>query len=97
MDKTRVTAEIDGKEIPVEIIDNKDKFQGSSYQRAENKSQTYKPFFHKQALVPFIMGGAVLVGLIVLSLTLFIWALPVIVPLMLVFLIVKGYRNSRSI
>lgn len=72
-------AEVDGREVPVEIIED-EKDEGASGDRV---------FFRSGSVVPFVITGIILAGIVVLSLTLFIWALPLLVPLFLVLFILR--------
>ena len=48
-----------------------------------------------KTLLPFIAGGTMLIVVLLLSITVFIWALPVIIPLFIVWLIFRNTSNRR--
>ncbi|MFH1837477.1 MAG: hypothetical protein ABH862_05140 [Candidatus Omnitrophota bacterium] len=77
-------ARVDGREIPIEIL-------GKDEKGARNpRPQTFSVW---KAYVPFVVSGLILVGTIVLSITLFVWALPVLLPILLVIFIARMIKK----
>jgi len=80
--KEKPWAEVDGEEVEVEIISEK----------SERGPQQYRKINRWRFLLPFVLGGAVLAAVAFLSITIFIWALPVLLPLLVVWFIIKWMR-----
>ena len=81
--KTTYKAKIDGREVPVDIIE-----EGVPVGRTERKTHVW------QGVLPLVMAGVVLVGIAFLSISLFIWLLPVLLPVVLILLVVRMIRQA---
>ncbi|MBF0217315.1 MAG: hypothetical protein HQL30_10025 [Candidatus Omnitrophica bacterium] len=81
-----IKAEIDGKDVPVEIID-----EVSEPKRRDGGSRAKPAAGNWKLFLPLIATGIVLVLFLVASLTLFVWALPVLVPLFLIWFVVNVF------
>lgn len=81
--KTTYKAKIDGREVPVDIIE-----EGVPVGRTERKTYVW------QGVLPLVMAGVVLVGIAFLSISLFIWLLPVLLPVVLILLVVRMIRQA---
>ena len=77
MEKPR--AEIDGKEIEVELVEDEPAQNAWSYKRPG----TWRLFF------PVVIVALVIILITALSATLFIWALPVLLPILVVWFIIR--------
>jgi hypothetical protein len=84
-DNRTFKAEVDGKDVPVEIID-----ESSEPKRRAGGSRVTFVSGNWKLFVPMIGAGIVLVLFLVASLTLFVWALPVLVPLFLIWFVVNA-------
>lgn len=81
--KTIYKAKVDGKEIPVDIVG-----EGDAVEYSERK---VNPSF---TILPLVVGGLVLLAVAFISIGLFIWLLPVLVPIALVLLVVRMIRSA---
>ena len=80
MEYNKPKAKVDGREIPIEIV-------GKNEKGARNpRPQTFSTW---KAYIPIVVSGLILVGAIVLSITLFVWALPVLLPIILIIFVVR--------
>ena len=75
----KLRAKIDGKEIEVELVQDDPARETRSY----NVGGRWRLF------VPFAVAALVIIAVLVLSTTLFIWALPILLPLLIVWFIIK--------
>lgn len=77
--KEKTWAEVDGKEVEVEIVE-KEEIQKKQYRRTISNWRLFLP-----AAIALVVLGSVAV----LSVTVFIWALPVLLPFLAVWFIVR--------
>ena len=75
-------AEVDGKEVEVEIIDEK----------SVTGDGQYKTISRWRLFLPIILAGMVLSAAAFLSITILIWALPVLLPILIVWFVIKMVR-----
>ncbi len=81
MNEKKYKATVDGKEVDVEIIDGDKTYSPKNeFQNLKNNWKQYVPFIGLIFLV---------IVIIVLSITLFVWALPVLIPLFIIMFIVR--------
>ena len=87
-----IKATVDGKEVEVEILSGDDKSGKNRYQRHKRPVKN-NVFWGVTGWLPLILFFVILTGIIVLSVRLFIWMLPVLIPLfavILLFRLIKG-------
>ena len=77
--KEKPQASIDGKEIEVEIVED----------GVGRETRTYKKISTWRAFIPIAIAVLAIIVVTILSATLFIWALPVLLPILIVLFIFK--------
>lgn len=82
-------ATVDGREVEVEIIDSR--LRGNDTQKEPHEETG--PILRIQSMIPFMVTGIILVGIAILSITLFIRLIPILVPIFLIWLIIKMVRS----
>ncbi len=85
-EERKYKAKVDGKEVDVEVLEGEI--------REEKPSEEGQMFSRWRSISPFLVTGVVVAGIILLSITLFIWALPFLIPLCIVFFIVR-FLNQK--
>jgi fatty acid desaturase len=80
--KEKPQASIDGKEIEVEILEDE----------VGRETRTYKNISTWRAFIPIAIAVLAIIAVTILSATLFIWALPVLLPILIVLFIFKLIR-----
>ena len=94
--KNRPKAKVDGKEIPIEIIEEGREIPVDSTDDGRERIWTVKSSgtVPKWKLyLPFVFGGVVLVSVVFISITLFIWVLPVLLPILLIWMVIRWVRR----
>jgi uncharacterized membrane protein len=91
MDKEKETkAFVDGREVEAEIIEDNGQGDGSVNSFNEHaRYETKSVFGSLRMKAPLISAGIVFVLLFVVIITLFVWALPVLLPIILIGIILK--------
>ena len=91
-------ATVDGKEVPVEIIEGNESYEiregvktRQSYQRSFQQFRTISKW---QVIAFMVIAVAVLLGLAFVSITLLIWALPILLPLAIVLFVVRKLKRG---
>ncbi len=96
MNKNHPKAKVDGKEIPIEIIEEgreipSDSVDGVREEIWEGQSSRTVPKW--KLYLPFVFRGVVLVSVVSISITLFIWVLPVLLPILLIWMVIRWVQK----
>ncbi len=93
MKNDKVKATVNGEEVEVEMISEYE----PPHEKEKNKTKTRQKFIYTNvSWVPLAVALVILGGIIILSVFLFIWMLPVLIPLFLIFLIFGFIKNIWS-
>lgn len=88
-EEKKFKVEVDGKEVEAEILDD-------SLEKKRYRSRQETAFYSStRSWVPLIVLGLGAVAVVVLFLTLFIWALPVLIPVVLIIWIAGMIGRNR--
>ena len=80
--KEKPQASIDGKEVEVEFVQD----------GAEQKPRSYKKPNAWRSFFPIAIAALIIISVTILSATLFIWALPILLPILIVLFVVRLIR-----